>query len=183
MSHVGTGRPLSRLRFVGLSIKQYAVRIQFPGQREEFAGFFDSATSHFGDANVARIKRTLGRLRLLFECAEHSRMPVVSLPMWDLHSHVASNGTYTATIEEEQTPYLRIEAQGYESVETQIQLTNGLGVVRDFALQRHSVTNSIRGIVRRPDGSRRWESKWLSAPCKRESCSTEPPLSRAQWET
>ena len=54
---------------------------------------------------------------------------------------------------EEQVPYLRIEADGYETVETEIQLTNGVEGVRDFPLKRASAANSIRGIVLLPEGS------------------------------
>ena len=64
-----------------------------------------------------------------------------------------SNGSYRAVIEEEQVPYLRIEADGYETVESEIQLTNGVEGVRDFQLKRTSVAHSIRGTVLLPDGS------------------------------
>ena len=56
-------------------------------------------------------------------------------------------------MEEEAVPYLRIEADGYETVETEIQLTNGVEGVRDFQLSHTSVTNSIRGKVLLPDGT------------------------------
>ena len=56
-------------------------------------------------------------------------------------------------IEEEQVPYLRIEADGYETVETEIRLTNGVEGVRDFQLKRTSAAHSIRGTVLLPDGS------------------------------
>jgi hypothetical protein len=53
----------------------------------------------------------------------------------------------------EQVPYLRVQAEGYETVETQIQLTNGLEAIRDFQLKHQSVDHSIRGTVLLPDGS------------------------------
>jgi RNA polymerase sigma factor (sigma-70 family) len=74
-------------------------------------------------------------------------------PMWDLRSKTGSNGSYKVVIEEEQVPYLRIEADGYETVEAELQLTNGVEGVRDFPLKRTSATNSIRGTVLMPDGS------------------------------
>ena len=79
--------------------------------------------------------------------------PSNPLPMWETRAQSASNGFYTATIEEEQVPYLRIEADGYETVETVISLNQGLEAVQNFALRRASATNSIRGIVQQPDGS------------------------------
>jgi len=75
------------------------------------------------------------------------------VPMWDLHSQTGSNGFYKMAIEEEQVPYLRIAAEGYEPVETEIQLTNGFEGVRDFQLKRTSAANSIRGTVLLPDGN------------------------------
>jgi hypothetical protein len=56
-------------------------------------------------------------------------------------------------IEEEQVPYLRIEADAYETVETEIQLTNGVEEVCDFKLKPRSAANVIRGTVLLPDGS------------------------------
>jgi hypothetical protein len=79
--------------------------------------------------------------------------PADQTPIWDLRSKVGSNGFYKIVIEEEQVPYLRIEANGYETVETQIQLTNRVEGVRDFQLMRPSVAHSIRGTVLLPDGS------------------------------
>jgi RNA polymerase sigma factor (sigma-70 family) len=79
--------------------------------------------------------------------------PADQTPMWDLRSKAGSNGFYKMVIEEEQVPYLRIEANGYETVETQIQLTNRVEGVRDFQLRRASVAHSIRGTVLLPDGS------------------------------
>jgi hypothetical protein len=74
-------------------------------------------------------------------------------PMWDWHGHASSNGFYKVVIEENQTPYLRIEADGYETVETEIQLTEGFESVQDFQLKRKTAANSIRGTVFLPDGS------------------------------
>ena len=73
--------------------------------------------------------------------------------MWDLRSKTGSNGFYKVVIEEEQVPYLRIEADGYETVEAEIRLTNRVEGVRDFQLKRTSAANSIRGTVLLPDGS------------------------------
>ena len=74
-------------------------------------------------------------------------------PMWDFDSKTGSNGSYKIVIEEEQVPYLRIEADGYDTVEAHIQLTNGVEGVRDFPLKRASKANAIRGTVLLPDGS------------------------------
>ena len=79
--------------------------------------------------------------------------PSDPVPMWDFRSQAASNGFYKTVIEEEQLPYLRIEADGYETVETEIQLTNGVEGVRDFLLSRASAAHSIRGTVLLPDGT------------------------------
>ena len=79
--------------------------------------------------------------------------PSDPVPMWDYRSQAASNGFYKMVIEEESLPYLRIEADGYETVETEIQLTNGVEGVRDFQLARASVAHSIRGNVLLPDGT------------------------------
>jgi RNA polymerase sigma factor (sigma-70 family) len=74
-------------------------------------------------------------------------------PLWDLRSKDGSNGFFQVVIDEEQVPYLRIEADGYETVEAEIRLTNRLEGVRDFQLKRTSAANSIRGTVLLPDGS------------------------------
>jgi len=75
------------------------------------------------------------------------------VPMWDLQSQTGSGGSYKVAIEEEQVPYLRIEADGYETVEAEIRSTNWVEGVRDFKLKRASAANSIRGTVLLPDGS------------------------------
>ena len=75
------------------------------------------------------------------------------IPMWDFKSQPGSNGFYKTTIEEEQRAYLRIEAEGYATVETEVHLTNGLQDVFDIQLQRPSEANSIRGTVFQPDGT------------------------------
>ena len=75
------------------------------------------------------------------------------IPMWDFKSKSGSNGFYKILIEEEQTAYLRIEADAYEIVETKIELTNEVEGVRNFQLKPLSATNSIRGFVLLPDGS------------------------------
>ena len=80
-------------------------------------------------------------------------VPADPTPLWDLRSQTGSNGFYQVVIEEEQVPYLRIEADGYETVEAAILLTNGVACVRDFQLKPPSEVNSIRGIVLLPDGS------------------------------
>jgi RNA polymerase sigma factor (sigma-70 family) len=74
-------------------------------------------------------------------------------PMWDFRGKIATNGMYKIVIEEEQVPFLRIEADNYETVETKIELTNTIETVRNFQLKGGSVTNSIRGTVLLPDGS------------------------------
>jgi hypothetical protein len=73
--------------------------------------------------------------------------------LWELHSQPGTNGFFRLVIDEEQVPYLRIEADGYETVETEIPLTNGLESVFDIQLKPRSATNSIRGTVLLPDGS------------------------------
>ena len=94
---------------------------------------------------VASCKFTLG----------HSQPwnPADPTPMWDFHGQAGSNGFYKVVIEEEQVPYLRLEAEGYETLEAQLQLTNGVEGVRDFQLERTSEANSIRGTVLLPDGT------------------------------
>jgi RNA polymerase sigma factor (sigma-70 family) len=79
--------------------------------------------------------------------------PADETPLWDLRSKAGSNGFYKLVIDEEQVPYLRIEADGYETVETQIRLTNKVEGVCDFQLKRTSAAHSIRGTVLLPDGS------------------------------
>ena len=74
-------------------------------------------------------------------------------PMWDLYGKSGSNGYYHITIDEEQRPYLRIEAQGYETLETAIDLTNETQAVRDFRLTPQTAAHSIHGNVFLPDGS------------------------------
>jgi RNA polymerase sigma factor (sigma-70 family) len=104
-----------------------------------------SVTDAETGAPVDRFKFTMG----------HSQpwLPSDPEPMWDFRSKTGSNGVYKTTIEEEQVPFLRIEADGYETVETEIHLTNGVEAVRDFQLSRASAANSIRGTVLLPDGS------------------------------
>ena len=41
--------------------------------------------------------------------------PTDPVPLWDMKGHACSNGLYTAVIDEEQIPFLRIEAEGYET--------------------------------------------------------------------
>ncbi len=74
-------------------------------------------------------------------------------PIWNLRSQTATNGTYAAVIEEEQVPYLRVEADGYDTVEAMVQLTNEFGGVGNFQLRPKSAANSIRGVVLLPDGT------------------------------
>jgi len=94
---------------------------------------------------VASFKFTIGRTQ--------PWNPADQTPMWDLPKQTGGNGSYRAVIEEEQVPYLRIEADGYETAEAEIQLTNGIEGVRDFQLKRTSAAHSIRGTVLLPDGS------------------------------
>ncbi len=56
-------------------------------------------------------------------------------------------------IEEEQTAFLRIAATGYETIEAELPLTNGIEGRRDFQLRRQIVTNLVHGTVLLPDGS------------------------------
>ena len=79
--------------------------------------------------------------------------PDSQVPMWDLRSHPGSKGAYQVVIEEEQTACLRLEAEGYDLVESEIQLTNGVAAVHDFQLVRQSPANAISGTVLLPDGS------------------------------
>jgi RNA polymerase sigma factor (sigma-70 family) len=79
--------------------------------------------------------------------------PADETPLWDLRGKAGSNGFYKMVIDEEQVPYLRIQADGYETVETEIQLTNRVEGVRDFLLKRTSVAHSIRGTVLLANGS------------------------------
>jgi len=104
-----------------------------------------SVTDAETGAPVTSFKLTMG----------HSQpwAPDDPVPMWDYHSQTGSNGFYRIRIEEEQVPHLRIEADGFETVETAIQLTNGVEAARDFQLPPKSATNSIRGTVLLPDGS------------------------------
>jgi RNA polymerase sigma factor (sigma-70 family) len=104
-----------------------------------------SVTDAQTGAPVPAFKYTLGHAQ--------PWVPSDPTPLWDLHSQPGSDGSYKIVIEEEQVPYLRIEAEGYETAEAQIALTNNLSGVRDFQLKRLSETNSIRGIVLLPDGS------------------------------
>ncbi len=77
-----------------------------------------TVTGHVTDVEtgnpVASFKFTMG----------HSQpwIPSDPVPMWDLQSQTASDGFYRMAIEEEQTPYLRIEAEGYEMIEARIEL-------------------------------------------------------------
>jgi RNA polymerase sigma factor (sigma-70 family) len=80
--------------------------------------------------------------------------PADETPRWELRSKAGTNGFYKLVIDEEQVPYLRIEADGYETAETQIRLTNRVEGVCDFQLRRTSAAHSIRGTVLLPDGSR-----------------------------
>lgn len=80
-------------------------------------------------------------------------VPSDPTPLWDLHGKPGGNGSFKMVLDEEQVPYVRIQAEGYETLEAEIQLTNGLGVVRDFPLQRVSEAHSIRGTVSMPDGN------------------------------
>jgi hypothetical protein len=80
-------------------------------------------------------------------------VPDDQTPLWDPHSGDFANGHYHVVIEEEPMPYLRIEADGYETVEAAIPLTNGVEGVRDFQLTPRNAEHAIRGTVLLPDGS------------------------------
>lgn len=79
--------------------------------------------------------------------------PADQTSMWDFRGKQGSNGFYKFVFDEEQVPYLRIEAEGYETVETELHLTNGVESIQDFQLKARSATNAIRGRVLLPDGS------------------------------
>ncbi len=79
--------------------------------------------------------------------------PADETPLWDLRSKNGSNGFYKVVIDEEQVPYLRLESEGYETVEAELRLTNRFEGVQDFQLKRTSMAKSIRGTVLLPDGS------------------------------
>jgi RNA polymerase sigma factor (sigma-70 family) len=72
---------------------------------------------------------------------------------WEYDSQIGSNGFYKTAIKEEQRPYLRIEAEGYETVETAIQLASEIEIVKDFQLKPLSRNDFIRGTVLLPDGN------------------------------
>jgi RNA polymerase sigma factor (sigma-70 family) len=78
--------------------------------------------------------------------------PADPAPVWEPRSQTGYDGFYKAELEEEQVPYLRVEADGYETVETRLQLTNGVEGVCDFRLRRLSASRLIRGAVLLPDG-------------------------------
>jgi len=78
--------------------------------------------------------------------------PSDQVPLWDLSVHPGVNGAYQAAIEEEQTPYMRIEADGYDILEAELPTTNGITAVRNFQLVRHNPATAIRGTVLLPDG-------------------------------
>jgi len=96
-------------------------------------------------AHVPSFKFTVG----------HSQQwnPADPTPVWDPRSQPGYDGFYQVAIEEEQVPYLRVEADGYETVDARLQLTNGVEGVCDFRLSRQSAARSIRGAVLLPDGS------------------------------
>ncbi len=80
-------------------------------------------------------------------------VPSDPTPLWDLHSNPGTKGFYRTIIDEEQVPYLRIEADGYETAEIEIQLTNRVEAICDFQLTPLSVARSIRGTVLLPNGN------------------------------
>ena len=96
-------------------------------------------------AAVASFKFTMG----------HSQpwMPDDPVPMWDLKGRAGSNGVYRIVIEEESVPFLRIEAEGYETMEARLELTNELEDVCNLQLKPKSADHAIRGVVLLPDGS------------------------------
>jgi RNA polymerase sigma factor (sigma-70 family) len=96
-------------------------------------------------APVANFKYTMGH--------GQSWVATDPTPLWELQSQFGSNGFFGIVLEEEQKPYVRIEAEGYNTLETEIQLTNAHESVCNFQLTRESATNSIRGRVMMPDGN------------------------------
>ena len=80
-------------------------------------------------------------------------IPSDPTPMWDRQSREGSNGFYKVVIEEEQTPYLQIEADGYVTMQSELRLANATEGVCDFQLKPLTAGNSIRGTVLMPDGS------------------------------
>ncbi len=77
-------------------------------------------------------------------------MPSDPNPLWDLQSNEGRDGSFRVTIDEEQTPYVQIEAEGYQTLQGELRVTNGVESVCDFRLK--SSTNAIRGTVFLPDG-------------------------------
>ena len=74
-------------------------------------------------------------------------------PLWDLRSAHGSNGVYRVTVDEEQRVYLRLEAEGYETLETEVLFTNETNVTCDLKLESVRHRPMIRGVVRLPDGN------------------------------
>ncbi len=79
--------------------------------------------------------------------------PWFSAPLWELKSRSCTNGFYQLVLGEEGTSWLQIEAQGYQTFETEIPITNGSHGVINIQLKRKTLGNSIRGIVLLPNGS------------------------------
>jgi RNA polymerase sigma factor (sigma-70 family) len=80
-------------------------------------------------------------------------VPSDPTPLWDLHSKPGSNGSFKMALDEEQVASVRIQADGYETLEAEIQSTDGLEVLQTFPLRRLSESHSIRGKVLMPDGT------------------------------
>ena len=74
-------------------------------------------------------------------------------PLWDLQSSEARDGSFRVTIEEEQTPYVQIEADGYETLQSELKVTNSVESVCTLQLTPKSASSAIRGTVLRPDGN------------------------------
>jgi RNA polymerase sigma factor (sigma-70 family) len=79
--------------------------------------------------------------------------PWYSKPVWDLRTRACTNGFYQLHLEEDATSWLRIEALGYETMETEVPITNGTEGFFNIQLKRQTIDNPIRGIVLLPDGS------------------------------
>jgi hypothetical protein len=105
-----------------------------------------------GSVNDAETGIPLANFKITKGHAQAS-FPDNPTPMWEYQSEMGSNGFYKTMIEEEQRPYLRIEADGYETVETGIQLATEMETVKDFQLKPLGRNDFIRGTVLLPDGN------------------------------
>ena len=98
-------------------------------------------------APIASFKLTRGYSQILSAAIGETR------PIWELHDRFfGTNGVYKVAFDEENLPWLRVEAEGYDVTEAKPPFTNGLEAVCDFQLHRADTNGSIRGTVLLPDG-------------------------------